>query len=81
MEMATFTGLSSRSINSLTQKTLPLLTKNTKPHFPFSLLLTLRASKSTLRAVTMSYDKELDAAKNAASLAARLCQVNLCSLF
>ncbi|KAK6790469.1 hypothetical protein RDI58_014269 [Solanum bulbocastanum] len=73
MEMATFT-LSSRTINSLTQKTLPLLTKNTKPHFPFSLCLTLRASKSTLRAVSMSYDKELDAAKNAASLAARLCQ-------
>lgn len=74
MEMATST-LSSGTINSLTRKTLPLLTKNTKPLFSFSLCLTLKASKSTLRAVSMSYDKELAAAKNAASLAARLCQV------
>ncbi|XP_059317397.1 SAL1 phosphatase-like [Lycium ferocissimum] len=69
--MATFT-VSSGTINSLT-RTLPL--KNTKPHFSFSLCFTLKASKSTLRATTsMSYDKELAAAKNAASLAARLCQ-------
>ncbi|KAK4353539.1 hypothetical protein RND71_025733 [Anisodus tanguticus] len=71
--MATFT-VSTGTINSLT-RTLPL-TKNTKPLFSPSLHLTLKASKSTLRgAITsMSYGKELAAAKNAASLAARLCQ-------
>ncbi|XP_075083976.1 3'(2'),5'-bisphosphate nucleotidase 1-like isoform X6 [Nicotiana tabacum] len=71
--MATFT-VSSGTINSLT-RTLPL-TKNTKPHslFSLSISLTLKASKFTLRASSMSYDKQLAAAKKAASLAARLCQ-------
>ncbi|XP_016446910.1 3'(2'),5'-bisphosphate nucleotidase 1-like isoform X3 [Nicotiana tabacum] len=74
--MATFT-VSSGTINSLT-RTLPL-TKNTKPHslFSLSISLTLKASKFTLRASSMSYDKQLAAAKKAASLAARLCQVIL----
>ncbi|XP_019245664.1 PREDICTED: SAL1 phosphatase-like [Nicotiana attenuata] len=71
--MATF-AVSSGTINSLT-RTLPL-PKNTKPLslFSLSLSLTLKASKTTLRASSMSYDKQLAAAKKAASLAARLCQ-------
>lgn len=80
LDMATFT-VSSGTINSLT-RTLPL-TKNTKPHslFSLSISLTLKASKFTLRASSMSYDKQLAAAKKAASLAVRLCQVIFCSLF
>ncbi|KAJ8542361.1 hypothetical protein K7X08_017227 [Anisodus acutangulus] len=67
--MATFT-VSTGTINSFS----PL--KNKKPLFSLSICFTLKTSKSTLRGATasMSYDKELAVAKNAVSLAARLCQ-------
>ncbi|KAF3679300.1 3'(2'),5'-bisphosphate nucleotidase [Capsicum chinense] len=74
MEIATFSVSSATIIKDSLSRTSLLSTKNRKPLLPLSLCLTLKASKSTLTVASMSYDKQLAAAKNAASLAARLCQ-------
>ncbi|PHT30870.1 3'(2'),5'-bisphosphate nucleotidase [Capsicum baccatum] len=74
MEMATFSVSSATIIKDSLSRTSLLSTKNRKPLLPLSLCLTLKASNSTLTVASMSYDKQLAAAKNAASLAARLCQ-------